>query len=78
MNKIYSAVVEGTKLVIFDAQKGTRSYTISLGDVSIVTGPIITHDKLTVVVKDKRGKTMSKIYSLKTGTLSYTFSIHTA
>lgn len=76
MNKIYSAVLSGpNKISVFDAIKGVRAYTISLGNVTIINGPVVTSDKLTIVVKDSQGKSIGKVYSLKTGVISYSFSI---
>lgn len=76
MNKMYSAVVTGrNNISVFDVQKGVKSYNINLGNVDVVSGPIITTDKLTIVVKDKSGKLTTKVYSLKTGVLSYSFVV---
>lgn len=76
MNKLYSAAVTGkNNIAVFDVQKGVRTYNISLGNVTIVSGPIITADKLTVVVKDVNNKLTTKVYSLKTGILSYSFAV---
>jgi hypothetical protein len=76
MNKLYSVAVSGkNNLVVFDVIKGTRSYSINLGNVQIINGPIVTSDKLTVVVKNAQNKTIGKVYSLKTGVLSYSFTI---
>jgi len=76
MEKLYSAVIKGNnQILVFDVIKGVNAYTINMGNVSIVTGPVITKDKLTVVVKDAKNKTTGKIYSLKTGILSYSFII---
>jgi hypothetical protein len=76
MNKLYSVAVSGkNNLIVFDVIKGTRSYSINLGNVQIINGPIVTSDKLTVVVKNSQNKTIGKVYSLKTGVLSYSFTI---
>jgi len=75
--KTYSAVADGkNKINVFDASSGVRSYSIYLGSVTIINGPIIASDKLTVVVQDSRGKTTGKVYSLKNGILSYSFTIN--
>jgi hypothetical protein len=76
MKKLYSAVVSGNNAInVFDVNKGVKSYTINLSNDIIINGPIITQDKLTIVVKNREGNTRGKVYSLGTGTLSYTFSI---
>jgi len=76
MSKIYSAVISGKRTIaVFDTAKGITSYKIQLGDVEIVNGPVVTQDKLTVVVKNKQGKMQGKVYSLPKGILSYSFQI---
>jgi len=76
MAKMYSAVVSGKNTIsVFDVEKGITSYKISLGDVEIVNGPVVTKDKLTVVVKNKQGLMQGKVYSLPKGILSYSFQI---
>jgi hypothetical protein len=76
MAKMYSAVVSGKNAIsVFDVEKGITSYKISLGDVEIVNGPVVTKDKLTVVVKNKQGLMQGKVYSLPKGILSYSFQI---
>jgi hypothetical protein len=75
MNKLYSAVVVGkNKIDVFNVNKGVKSYSINLGNVAIVNGPIITQDKLTIVVKSN-SKTTGRVYTLSTGVLSYSFNI---
>ena len=74
--KIYSAVISGkNKIDVFDVERGVRSYTINLGNVEIINGPVVTYDKLTVVVRTTAGKTMGKVYTLKSGILSYSFNV---
>ena len=76
MQKLYSAVISGkNKVNVFNVLKGIKSYSISLGDVEIVNGPIVTQDKMTIVVKERNGTMKGKIYSLKSGILSYSFSV---
>jgi hypothetical protein len=76
MTKLYSAVVSGKNTIsVFDVQKGITSYKINLGDVEIVNGPVVTQDKLTVVIKTKQGLMQGKVYSLPKGILSYSFQI---
>jgi hypothetical protein len=76
MAKIYSAVAAGKNAIsVFDIEKGITSYKINLGDVEIVNGPVVTSDKMTVVVKDRQGKMQGKVYSLPKGILSYSFQI---
>jgi hypothetical protein len=76
MAKMYSAVASGENVIsVFDVERGITSYKINLGDVEIINGPVVTQDKLTVVVKTKQGKMQGKVYSLPKGILSYSFQI---
>lgn len=76
MEKIYSATTAGkNNIFVFDAVTGVRAYSLNLGNVTIVNGPVITKDRLTVVVEDKSGNKKGKVYSLKTGVVSYSFDV---
>ena len=76
MSKLYSAVVSGKSTIsVFDVNRGITSYKINLGDVEIVNGPVVTSDKLTIVVKTKQGTLQGKVYSLPRGVLSYSFQV---
>ncbi len=76
MTTIYSAVISGKNTInVFNVDKGVLSYKINLGDIEIINGPVITQDKLTIVLKDRQGNIKTNIYSLPKGVLSYSFSI---
>lgn len=76
MEKIYSATTSGkNNIIVFDATTGIRAYNINLGNVNIINGPVITKDKLTVVIEDNKGIKKGKVYSLKTGVVSYSFDV---
>lgn len=76
MSAVYSAVVSGkNSLSVFNAEKGITSYKINLGDIEIVNGPVVTGDKLTIVVKDRQGRLQGKVYTLPRGILSYSFQV---
>lgn len=76
MEKLYSAVLSGkNKVNVFDIRKGIKSYTISLGNVEVVNGPIVTQNKMTIVVRDQTGSLRGKVYSLPKGILSYSFQV---
>ena len=76
MPNLYSAVATNRNtLSVFNVESGISSYKINLGDVEIVNGPVVTKDKMTVVVKNKQGKVIGKVYSLPKGILSYSFQI---
>lgn len=76
MKKLYSAVLSGrSKIDVFDVLKGIKTYSLNLGDVEVVNGPIVTQDKMTVVIKDHSGTLRGKVYSLSKGILSYSFAI---
>lgn len=54
MTKMYSAVLAGKNTInVFDVAKGVKTYSLNLGSVEIVNGPIVTQDKMTIVVKEK-------------------------
>jgi hypothetical protein len=76
MAKLYSAVISGKSAIsVFDTATGISSYKINLGDMEIINGPVVTQDKLTIVVKDKQGKMQGKVYTLPRGILSYSFQV---
>lgn len=76
MTKLYSAVLAGSNTInVFDVIKGIKTYSISLGNVEVVNGPVVTQDKMTIVVKEKSGVTRGKVYSLPRGILSYSFLV---
>lgn len=76
MEKVYSAVTTNKNtIVVFDAATGIKSYTINVGNATIINGPVITKDKLAVVIEDSKHNKKSNIYSLKSGVLSYSFAI---
>jgi len=76
VKKLYSAVLSGKSTIeVFDVLKGIKTYSLNLGNVEIVNGPVVTQDKMTVVVKDASGILKGKVYSLKTGILTYSFAV---
>jgi len=76
MSKVYSAVASNKNtLSVFDIERGITSFKINLGDVEIVNGPVVTLDKVTIVVKDRQGKMQGKVYTLPRGILSYSFQV---
>lgn len=73
---MYSAVLHGKNTInVFDVLKGIKTYSLNLGAVEIVNGPIVTQDKMTVVVKEKSGISRGKVYSLPKGILLYSFQV---
>ena len=75
MAKTYSAVADGHSITVFNAEKGVREYTISLGSDTIINGPVVTGDNLSVVVKDPSGKMRGRVYSLARGQIRYSFNV---
>ena len=75
MYKGYSAVADNNVIKVFNTEKGTREYTISLGVDTLVNGPVVTGDVLSLVVKDPSGRLKGKVYTLSRGTIKYTFSV---
>jgi hypothetical protein len=77
MDKLYSAVLAGKNTInVFDVRKGIKTYSLNLGNVEIVNGPVVTQNKMTVVTKDSYGKMRGKVYSLPKGILSYSFQVN--
>ena len=73
---MYSAVLSGKSTInVFDVLKGIKTYSLNLGAVEIVNGPIVTQDKMTVVVKERSGLSRGKVYSLPKGILLYSFQV---
>lgn len=76
MQKLYSAVLAGKSTVnVFDVKKGIKVYSINLGDVEIVNGPVVTQDKMTIVTRNKFQEMRGVVYSLPKGIRSYSFHI---
>jgi len=76
MQKLYSAVLAGKNSInVFDVRKGIKVYTVNLGDVEIVNGPVVTQDRMTVVTKNKFNEMRGIVYSLPKGIRSYSFHI---
>jgi hypothetical protein len=76
VQKLYSAILSGKSTIeVFDVLKGIKTYSLNLGSVEIVNGPVVTQDKMTVVVKDAHGILKGKVYSLRTGILTYSFAV---
>lgn len=76
MNKLYSAVLAGRNTInVFDVRKGIKAYSLNLGTSEIINGPIVTQDKMTIVVKERSGGTKGKVYGLPKGILLYSFQV---
>jgi hypothetical protein len=75
MAKTYSAVADQHSVTVFNAEKGIKEYTISLGSDVIINGPVVTGDNLSLVTKDTRGKMRGRVYSLSKGQIRYTFNV---
>jgi len=75
MAKTYSAVADAHSITVFNAEKGVREYTISLGSDTIINGPVITGDNLSLVTKNSAGKLRGRVYSLAKGQIRYTFNV---
>jgi hypothetical protein len=76
VNKLYSAVLAGKNIInVFDVIKGIKTYSLNLGTAEIINGPIVTQDKMTIVVKERNGNVRGKVYNLPKGILSYSFQV---
>jgi hypothetical protein len=62
VNKVYTVIHDGDKLKCYDTQSGSiAGYYAFEGDV--INGPIVTGDRVTVVLRTSSGKT-GRIFSL--------------
>jgi|TARA_R100000455_G_C6192977_1_gene66568 hypothetical protein len=58
--------IEGSKLIIFDANNGSIQHTAELPGSSTYSGPIVTGDNVTVTIHPKNGgKDKIRVYNLK-------------
>jgi hypothetical protein len=62
MDKIYTVVVDGDKLKCYDTMSGSIQGMYTFNG-SVLNGPIVTSDRVTVVFDTPTGKT-GKVYSL--------------
>jgi hypothetical protein len=73
---LYSAALGSKNTIdIINIEKGVVTYRISLPGVQVLSGPVVTADKLTVIIKDTAGRTTGRVYSLPKGILSYSFQV---
>jgi hypothetical protein len=73
---LYSAALGNQNTIdIINVEKGVVTYRISLAGFQVVNGPIVTADKMTVIIKDSVGRTTGRVYSLPKGILSYSFQV---
>jgi hypothetical protein len=62
--------IEGSKLIIFDANNGSVQHTAELPGGSTYSGPIVTGDNVTVTIHPKNGnKDKIRVYNLKGASL---------
>jgi len=73
MDKVYTVVPDSDKLKCYDTQFGSMQGMITF-DGSIVNGPIVTGDRVTVVFDTPTGK-VGKIYSLPSLNQITTFNV---
>jgi len=58
--------IEGSKLIIFNADNGSTQHTASLPGSCTYSGPVVTGDTVTVTIHPKNGsKDKIRVYSLK-------------
>jgi hypothetical protein len=73
---LYTAVLQGkNNIVVYDALKGVKTYTVNLGAVDVVNGPVVTKDRMTVVVKNNQNRLECRIYTLPRGVLTRSFTL---
>lgn len=75
-SSVYTAVLQSKNHIqIFDTLKGVKTFSINLGQVEVINGPVITTDKMTIVIKNNSNRLEGRVYTLPRGMLSYTFPI---
>lgn len=75
-NVLYTAILQGRNVLqVFDVTTGIKSYSINLGNVEVINGPIVTNDKVTIVIKYAKGRVEGRVYTLPRGILSYSFTV---
>lgn len=62
LNKVYTVVPDGDKLKCYETQSGSIAGYYSF-EGELLNGPIVTGDRVTVVIKTVSGKT-GRIFSL--------------
>ena len=72
-DKIYTAQIVGKQLKIINAARGTVYTTVHING-EVVSGPIITDDKCTLIIKNPSGGQRGVVYNLPRGTISLTFN----
>jgi len=62
--------IEGSKLIIFNAENGSIQHTAELPGSCTYSGPVVTGDTATVTIHPNNGgKDKIRVYSLKGATL---------
>ena len=62
--------IEGTKLIIFNADNGSIEATAELPGNSTYSGPVVTGDSATITIHPKNGgKDKIRVYDVKKATL---------
>ena len=68
--------IEGSKLIIFNAENGSIQHTAVLPGSCTYSGPIVTGDTATVTIHPKNGdKDKIRVYSLKGASLKREISL---
>lgn len=62
MDKVYAVIVDGDKLKCYDTQTGALQSSHSFSG-KILNGPIVTSDRVTIVIETPSGK-IGRIFSL--------------
>ena len=68
--------IEGSKLIIFNAENGSIQHTAELPGSCTYSGPIVTGNTATVTIHPKNGgKEKIRVYKLKGATLEREISV---
>jgi hypothetical protein len=72
---MYVAALTGPdRFAIIDAASGIRVNTVSTGG-KIINGPVVTGDKVTVIIQRSDTAKLGKIYNMPSGSLQTQFSL---
>ena len=68
--------IEGSKLIIFNAENGSTQYTAELPSFSNYSGPVVTGDTVTITIHPKNGDGAKiRVYKTKGATLEREISL---
>lgn len=73
--KMYSATAINNKITIFDVSNGMRVISISLPNETVINGPVVTGDLVSIVTRDNAGVMKGRVYTLPNAALKYSYVV---